>query len=424
MDQTQDSQARRLDVGVFWNLGSLAILGLSGFLMLALIERCYDAETLGRFQLIWGVYVVLSQLGVGGLDRSVLRAVSQARGSPERIRRLAWGALAPGLLLSAGVALTLVSLRGTFAAWQGSPELVEMALYAAPGLFCFSVNKILLGVVNGLERMRAFAVYQSLRYLAMPAGVWLCSAAGLPGSRVTLLFALAEGLLLAILVFEFLATVGGPRRGALAESSAHLRFGVRGLLAGVILELNTRLDVIMLGRFLPEDASIGIYSLAVAVAEGVFQVLTVLQNNYNPLLAQALIGDRAGLSALIQRGRRQGFLLLAGLGAMAALGYPLGADLLMGDPAYRGGWLPFGLMIAGTVSAAAWLPFGQILLMGNRPGLHSAYMLSILAVNGVGNALLIPRFGLAGAALGTALSLAWSGQALRWLARRSLGVPL
>jgi hypothetical protein len=37
---------------------------------------------------------------------------------------------------------------------------------------------------------------------------------------------------------------------------------------------------------------------------------------------------------------------------------------------------------------------------------------------------LIPRFGLAGAALGTALSLAWSGQALRWLARRSLGVPL
>jgi O-antigen/teichoic acid export membrane protein len=272
--------------------------------------------------------------------------------------------------------------------------------------------------------MRAFAVYQSLRYLAMPAGVWLCSAAGLPGSRVTLLFALAEGLLLAILVFEFLATVGGPRRGALGESAAHLRFGVRGLLAGVILELNTRLDVIMLGRFLPEDASVGIYSLAVAVAEGVFQVLTVLQNNYNPLLAQALIGDRAGLPDLVQRGRKQGFLLLAGLGIVAALGYPLGADLLMGDPAYRAGWLPFGLLIAGTVSAAAWLPFGQILLMGNRPGLHSAYMLSILAVNALGNALLIPRLGLAGAALGTALSLTWSAQALRWLARRALGVRL
>jgi O-antigen/teichoic acid export membrane protein len=162
----------------------------------------------------------------------------------------------------------------------------------------------------------------------------------------------------------------------------------------------------------------------VAVAEGVFQVLTVLQNNYNPLLAQALIGDRAGLPDLVQRGRKQGFLLLAGLGIVAALGYPLGADLLMGDPAYRAGWLPFGLLIAGTVSAAAWLPFGQILLMGNRPGLHSAYMLSILAVNALGNALLIPRLGLAGAALGTALSLAWSGQALRWLARRSLGVPL
>lgn len=424
MEPTPDTRARRLDVGVAWNLASLAILGLSGFLMLALIERCYDAETLGRFQLVWGVYVVLSQLGVGGLDRSVLRAVSQAQGSPAEVRRLAWGALAPGLALSAAVALTLVFLRGTFAAWQGSAELADMALYAAPGLFCFSVNKILLGVVNGLERMRAFAVYQSLRYLGMPVGVWLCSAGGLPGSRVTLLFAFAEGLLLLVLALEFLSTVGPPVRAAIGASPAHLRFGLRGLLAGVVLELNTRLDVIMLGRFLTEDAPVGIYSLAVAVAEGVFQVLTVLQNNYNPLLAQGLVGDRSGLPALIRRGRRQGFWLLTGLGAVAVLGYPLGADLLMGDPAYRAGWLPFGLLIAGIVSAAAWLPFGQILLMGNRPTLHSAYMLSILAVNVLGNALLIPRLGLAGAALGTAISLAWSAQALRWLARRALGTAL
>ena len=39
-------------------------------------------------------------------------------------------------------------------------------LWAAPGLFCFAINKVLFGVVNGLRRMRAFAIYTSLRYIA------------------------------------------------------------------------------------------------------------------------------------------------------------------------------------------------------------------------------------------------------------------
>jgi stage V sporulation protein B len=420
----QDGVQARLDRGVLWNLASLLILGVSGFVMLGLIERLYGSDTLGRFQIVWGLYVVLSQVGVGGLDRSVLRSVSQVRGDPRQVAAQAYGALLPGLVLAAAVALCLVLFRALYADWQQSPAIAEACLYAAPGLFCFSLNKILLGVVNGLERMRAFAIYQSLRYLTMPLGVLLCWQLELPGQQVTLLFSLSEGLLLLVLGVEFLATVGLPRALPWRLSPGHLRFGARGVLAGVILELNTRLDVVMLGFFLASDGPVGIYSLAVAVAEGVFQVLTVLQNNYNPLLAQGLIGDRSQLTPLIQRGRRQGFLLLSALGLVAALGYPLGADLLMGDPSYRQGWLPFALLMGATAGAAAWLPFGQILLMGNRPGLHSLYMLSVLLVNGLVNWLLIPPLGLVGAALGTGASLLWSAQALRWLARRSLGVRL
>lgn len=417
-------QRERLNQGVAWNLGSLVILGAAGFVMLGLIERLYGTETLGRFQLVWGLYVVLAQIGGGGLDRSVLRSVSQVRGDPRRVREEAYGALLPGALLAGLVALCLWAFGPLYADWQRSPELAEACRYAAPGLFCFSLNKILLGVVNGLQRMRAFALYQALRYLAMPLGVLLCWALKLPGGQVTLLFSVAEGLLLLVLTGELLGTVGWPSAGPWRRSGSHLRFGARGILAGVILELNTRLDVVMLGVFLASDGPVGIYSLAVALAEGVFQVLTVLQNNYNPLLAQGLIGDRASLAPLIAKGKRQGFLLLSGLGLVAALGYPLGAELLMGDPSYRQGWLPFALLMAATAGAAAWLPFGQILLMGNRPGLHSLYMASVLCVNALANLLLIPPLGLMGAALGTGASLLWSALALRLASKRVLGVSL
>ena len=40
-----------------------------------------------------------------------------------------------------------------------------------PGLFCFAINKVLLGVVNGLRRMRAFAIYTSLRYVLIAIGL-------------------------------------------------------------------------------------------------------------------------------------------------------------------------------------------------------------------------------------------------------------
>ncbi|HKX46644.1 MAG TPA: hypothetical protein VJP77_08065, partial [Planctomycetota bacterium] len=71
-----DGADRRLARGVAWNLASLGILGVSGFALLALVERVYDAEALGLFQQVWGAYVLLSQAAVGGLDRSVLQRVA------------------------------------------------------------------------------------------------------------------------------------------------------------------------------------------------------------------------------------------------------------------------------------------------------------------------------------------------------------
>jgi stage V sporulation protein B len=407
--------------GVHWNVASLTILGLSGFAMLGAIERLFDTESLGRFQLVWGVYVILSQLAVGGLDRSVLHSVAAARHDRERLSATVWSALVPGAVLSFLAAVAMVLLREPLAALLRSPALVTGLTVAAPGLFCFGVNKVLLGVVNGLQRMRAFAVYQSLRYALMPAGVVVVHAAGLSGDQVPLLFLVAEGTLLLALLVELARTVGAPTRAWTARVGTHLRYGIKSVLAGVILELNTRLDVLMLGVFLASDGPVGIYSLAVMVAEGIFQLVVVLQNNYNPVLARHLAtGERDALAAVVRRGKLSAWAAFALVGAVAIALFPFGARVLMGTDAYQEAWLPFAILMGAIVLVAGWLPFGQILLMGNRPGWHSGMMVLVLVVNAAANAALIPLFGLPGAALGTGLSFVASVTLTRWFSRRVL----
>ncbi len=418
-------EERELKRGLAWNASSLVILGLSGFAMLAAIERLFGGEVLGRFQLVWGAYVILSQLGVGGLDRSVLRAVAEARGNRSRVAALAWGALLPAVCLALLVGALFALAAQPFAAAMGSPDVATGVLVAAPGLVFFSVNKVLLGVVNGLGRMRAFACYQALRYLLMPASVVAMHGLGWEGAWVPALFSLTEGALLLVLAGEFSATVGRPEPGVQREMGPHLRFGLRSVLAGVILELNTRLDVLMLGYFLTSDGPVGIYSLAVAVAEGVFQLVVVMQNNYNPILARHLAARRhAELASVVAVGKRRAWTALLAVGVVSVALFPLGAELLMGGPGYRDAWLPYAILMGSICLAAGWLPFGQILLMGNRPGWHTLLMTGVLGMNFLGNALLIPHLGLAGAAVGTGLAFLVSAALTVLLSRKALGFKL
>ena len=53
----------------------------------------------------------------------------------------------------------------------------------------------------------------------------------------------------------------------------------------MLIELNTRVDIIMIGIFM-SDEKVGIYSFAALFAEGFYQLLIVLQNILNPLMAR------------------------------------------------------------------------------------------------------------------------------------------
>lgn len=415
----------RLQRDVIWNLVPVVLLAIVGLGLNFVIAGWWGSAALGVFNLVTMAVFSLSIIGAGGLQFAVLRAVAEASITPERVAAIVVGALLPNIALASAATALCIAIRHPIGALLGSPAVAEGMLWAAPGVFCFSINKVLFGVVNGNSRMRAFAVYTSLRYLLIAASLGFARVAELPGEHLAVVWTITEGVLLLVLTVEVLFTVAIRQyRGWVTHARAHLDYGIRSVLATLAQEINSKLDVWMLGVALPED-QVGIYALASTLYEGVLQVAMVLQNNLNPRLARHLaMGERADIEQLARRLRRWLVPLSIAVCALAAALYPVVIPWLVGDATFADGAWPFAILMVGTVLASHNLPFTSLLLMAARPGWHTLYVLATVAIAFVADLALIPSLGSVGVAIGTAIGLTSSSLLLSGLARWRLGVRI
>lgn len=419
-------QGRRLRRDVVWNLVPVALLAVVGLGLSFAIASWWGPSAFGVFNLVTTAYFAFAVIGACGVQYSVLRAVAERPEDRARVAAIVVGGLVPNLVLASASTAVFLAVRPVIARWVDSPAVGEGMLWAAPGLFCFAVNKLLFGVVNGLRRMRAFAIYTSLRYLLLAAGLGIARVEHVAAEHVAAIWSFTEGALLIVLACELVATVSLSRAaGWTAWVRQHLDYGVRGVIATLAYEINTKLDVWMLGVLVADKSAVGIYALAAALNEGVMQLAAVVQNNLNPVVAR-LLADREldELHALIRRSRRWFVPALAAVCAAAALGFPWVIPWLIGDPGFAAGAVPFAILMAGIALASPYLPFAQLLLMARRPGWHTVLLVAAITVNITGNALLIPRFYLSGAALSTATTVIIAALLLRGLARHRIGVRL
>jgi O-antigen/teichoic acid export membrane protein len=413
---------------VAWNVGSLGFLAASGIALNVLIGRVYDEATLGVFNQVLAAYIFFSQIAVGGVNLSALKLIAEAPEDRERTTAITVGSLVLALALATLATLLFLFVREPVAGWLESPGVAVGMTAAAPGVFLFAINKVLMSVVNGLRRMRAFAVFTALRYGLILAGLLLLVQRDQDrtrGDELAFVFTFAEGLLFVVLAIEVGRQMRFPVRGAWKDwVPVHFAYGAKSFASGILLELNSRVDIWMIGIYLA-DRAVGVYTVAAMVAEGIFQLLVVLQNNMNPLIARLLAeGRREELLATIARGRKWTYAGMAGVAVIAIALYPTAVRMLFDKPGFSESWAPFALLMLGIITASGYIPFGQVLLMAGRPGWHSVYIGATVAMNVLGNWILVPRYGLAGAAAATALAVLASVFVLKGIVRAQVGLRI
>lgn len=402
-----------------WNAASFAMSAVLGILLNVVIVRWYDTAALGVFNLVYAVYIMLSQLAVGGVHLAIQAFVPRELAHQRRPDVYVTAAM----LLATGTSLAVMAMawlgRDLPGQWFSSPMVSEAFPTVIWGLLLFSWNKVLLSFHNGARRMRLFAVFQLLRAALLFAG--LLAMAGLGASTVQLpqLLAWTE---LALFLFLLPVSLSSWRphrsQGLKAAVKESFRFGNRALTGNFLLDINTRVDVFLLG-ILMNDRAVGLYSFAATVAEGVMQLPVLFRNNLNPVLTRAWSkGGEKLAGKVMERARKGMFKLLAPVMAAAILLFPVALWVLgmKDDPLQVSG--VFALLILGALLVAGRLPFYMLFSQLGFPGRQTLFVACGFLLNVILNLLFIPAMGILGAALATGLATVLTMVLHRWLAFR------
>ena len=418
----------KLQADAAWNILSFGLIGASGVLLILLVARYYSPEVLGRFNLVYSIYIILSQLVGAGIHFSVLRFVAEHHRSPQSSEdsgKILSAALLSSFLNSlVWIGLFLLT-KHQLVKLFGGEELEAGLWYIVPALVFCGQNKVLLAFLNAQEEFQRYAVLNAARALALCAVTVACVAMNVPGSALPAVFSLSEFALYVLLVYSIRRHLSASWDSEfLRWMRVHFNFGYRSVVGSLFIDINTRIDVLVLGVY-SSVHDVGVYSYAAMLIDGFTQLPIVLRTMVNPKLTRAYFheGPEAFVK-VVREGRRLSYLALVPIGfAVIAAYYPI-VYLLDLSPEFLEGFLPLSVLMAGSLLSIGYAPFLMIFNQVGKPTEQSVLYFAIFASNLVLNLLLVPPFGMLGSAAGTALAYLSFVVILRVLAKRRLGVSI
>jgi len=274
------------------------------------------------------------------------------------------------------------------------PVLVALALSTAPAaMFVLLAGGAWLGLGHP-------ARYNGLDLATKVIG--LCAVTLLIWWTVPVLF-VAYAVAHYVLAAWAYASLVGWTRPALdaAPWRSVLQFGSRMFLINVFMHLVLRQDLFLVNAWLG-SAQAGHYSVAVQVSELLsLATASVTAMLFPKLVAMPQLARRQALGRAL---RWMGAGLAVAAVGLAVTGGPM-FDLAFG-PKFDAALLPFWLLLPGLWCLGMNSVLLQYLAAGGMPGFVIATTGAAVLVNLGGNALLIPRFGLGGAATASSLTYA------------------
>ena len=181
-----------------------------------------------------------------------------------------------------------------------------------------------------------------------------------------------------------------------------------------------RIDAYLIAVLIPDPSEpLGFYSMAVGLAEMVFLVPNAVSTIFFPHIASLPQEDADRQVPMVAR------VTLLITTAVALLMIPGAiAMILILLPAFKSSIPPFLILLPGVVSLSVAKVVGSYMAGIGRPGINSSVAIASFVVNVVANLLLIPPFGIVGAAAASLVSYSFSAVLLTAIAARVTGTSV
>lgn len=389
------------------------------------VSRHEGPAAYGRFELALTVLTIAAlgaRLGLDGVLVKWMAASNANREQGVQKRLVGRVMLVTGLVAAPVLAITIWCASPGLTSWLGDDTLASVWPWVAVGIPVLTVWGVSAEALRGLSRMKSYALLQPG---IVAAGAVVCMMglgwSVVPAYAGSLVASTALGVMLLVMALP----EGADQPSAMTPEwgwRPMLRTGWPMLLSSAMFLVMSWTDTLLLGHFLEED-QVGIYRVAFRMAAVVTLVQAAVNSYAAPLFAERhASGDRAGLKAAL----RQTTLLNVAFSLPAFVA-------LVAVPAWWLGW--FGEAFVAGSRCLVWLAVGQVVnaLCGpvmyllNMTG-HERPAQRIVWIAALGNLAMnvwaIPRFGIEGAAVATAFSMALWNVAAAVAVKRLLGLSV
>lgn len=397
-------KSQKFAFDVSWVFISQMITLITSLLFYIILGKYLGPGDLGLYTLSLTIYSIFGIFSGVGIPQAIVKYVAEVKSDYKNLNSLVYSSIFTTLIFGILIGIVLFISSPLIAELYKTPALKELIQIIAVALPFLVVNSTLLGILNGLRKMKSYtlrSVFKSV-LLVLFTILFLLLGLGIKGVIMSLLVSEIGTFVLLTLVslhyFEFSIKMFSE------NSKKIIKFGSYILLGTVLWTLITNIDKLLVGYFL-NDVDLGIYGISIIAANLLLIIPGSISTVTYPVMSSFNSQkQRQMIENLIHRSMRYSIVILSFIGLiMVCLSRPL--ILLLLNSQFLPVIMPLAILIIGNIFAGAANSVGTSWTAMGRPDLVYKLNFTILLVDIGLYASLIPILGLNGAAIGTASSL-------------------
>jgi len=397
-------QVKKFTFDVGWVLISSGVTLLIGFLLRIVLARWLGAADLGLYQMVITVQGIAMLIATLGIPMALTKYVAECKDNKGKLSQTTTSGIISSVIFGIVTGILLYALSGVLANVFHMPELAHLLKILAFALPFTSLLEALLGLFNGLREMKTFAYLMILRSLLMILFIiaFVRLGFGIEGVVFGLVLAIVGACIGGLYLSRKLLRLNLQN---LSQNSKRLvSFGSQLFGANAVSLIANQADIILIGYFLAAK-DVGYYSVAVSLSMLFLIIPQAIQRITYPATSEYWSqNNHQALQTMIDKSMKYSACILLPLGlGVGFFSKEIITTIFGGEFIYA--VLPLCvLLIARVILGSTIYPIGASFSGVGRPEI-ALKLGAISAGTNIGlNILLIPRFGIVGAAIATTAS--------------------